>query len=30
VEQMIRQGGITDDSTLAAYTLLLLAGETAG
>jgi 8-oxo-dGTP pyrophosphatase MutT (NUDIX family) len=30
VEAMIRRGGITDDSTLAAYTLFLLAGETAG
>jgi 8-oxo-dGTP pyrophosphatase MutT (NUDIX family) len=30
VEAMIRQGGITDDCTLAAYTLFLLAGETAG
>jgi 8-oxo-dGTP pyrophosphatase MutT (NUDIX family) len=30
LERMIRQGGITDDSTLAAYTLFLLAGETAG
>ena len=29
VEQMIRGGGITDDSTLAAYTLFLLAGESA-
>jgi len=27
---MIRQGGITDDCTLAAYTLFLLAGEIAG
>jgi hypothetical protein len=27
---MIRRGGITDGSTLAAYTLFLLAGETAG
>jgi 8-oxo-dGDP phosphatase len=30
VEAMIRRGGITDDCTLAAYTLFLLAGETAG
>jgi hypothetical protein len=30
VEEMIRRGGITDDSTLAAYALFLLAGETAG
>ena len=30
VEAMIRAGGITDDCTLAAYTLFLLAGETAG
>jgi len=30
VEAMIRHGGITDDCTLAAYTLFLLAGETAG
>ena len=30
VEAMIRRGGITDDSTVAAYTLFLLAGETAG
>ena len=30
VEAMIRRGGITDDSTLAAYTLFLLAGESAG
>jgi len=29
VERMIRRGGITDDSTLAAYTLFLLAGESA-
>jgi 8-oxo-dGDP phosphatase len=29
VERMIRSGGITDDSTLAAYTLFLLAGESA-
>ena len=27
---MIRRGGITDDSTLAAYALFLLAGEAAG
>jgi len=27
---MIRRGGITDDCTLAAYTLFLLAGGTAG
>jgi 8-oxo-dGTP pyrophosphatase MutT (NUDIX family) len=30
VEAMIRRGGITDDSTIAAYALFLLAGETAG
>jgi len=30
VEAMIRRGGITDDSTVAAYTLFLLAGEAAG
>ena len=30
VEAMIREGGITDDCTLAAYTLFLLAGNTAG
>jgi 8-oxo-dGTP pyrophosphatase MutT (NUDIX family) len=30
VEEMIRRGGITDDSTLAAYTLFLLSGETTG
>lgn len=30
VEAMIRRGGITDNSTLAAYALFLLAGETAG
>jgi 8-oxo-dGDP phosphatase len=29
VEQRIRGGGITDDSTVAAYALFLLAGETA-
>ena len=29
VEQMIRRGGITDDSTLAAYALYLLAGASA-
>jgi hypothetical protein len=29
VEQMILGGGITDDCTLAAYTLFLLAGESA-
>jgi len=30
MEQMILGGGIADDCTLAAYTLFLLAGETAG
>ena len=30
VEEMIRRGGITDDSTLAAYALFLLAGEAVG
>jgi 8-oxo-dGTP pyrophosphatase MutT (NUDIX family) len=30
VEDMIRRGDLTDDSSLAAYTLFLLAGETAG
>ena len=30
VEEMIRRGGITDDSTLAAYALFLLTGEAAG
>lgn len=30
VERMMRTGGIIDDSSLAAYTLFLLAGETAG
>jgi 8-oxo-dGTP pyrophosphatase MutT (NUDIX family) len=30
VEAMIRRGGIADGSTLAAYALFLLAGETAG
>ena len=30
LERMIRRGGITDDATLAAYTLFLLAGATAG
>ncbi len=29
MEEMIRAGGITDDSTLAAYTLFLLAGQAA-
>jgi len=30
VEEMIRRGGITDDSTLAAYVLFLLGGENPG